>query len=664
MKRWCRSGLICLGVAGALAACSRAPETLPPDDEPGCTAGAPCQREPIHVATATFASHFVAGHPDSSATTIVDVSAGAATEWRLTASAPWIAVPADAQTGAGPASITVDASELPIGSHTGTVTAASTVDPASSATITVMADVTGPTFSVSPATLTLGGADGLEPAAGQTLQIRLGTGIRSHPWTATLVTDAGGAWLSASAAAGSASEAPVSLAVNANRPLVAPGRYTGAVRLEAAIGGYRISRTVPVYFNKEGHWLHVSSLGAAFSSFPGRSVLTRTLQVRSSQGRTDVPWTAQSDQSWLTVTPSGLTGGGLTLTANPAGLQSDQPYLARVTVSSTDGSILNQQIVRVGLRIGTAAPQSVSLASTTVTQVIANPVEPYVYTNAGGADITARDVYTGAVVRTFPGVVGTAGRMAVSSDGAILFVNDNAAYRTIALDAETGAELRRYSWGTATYPGAVAYARPNAQPIVITPGGAFAVATGQRYADGTSPGWYGGNGTLTLDPAERNVYSHNFGSSPSTLSQLRIAYSALATAPLVVKYGGATNTGSNGQDVCVSEDGARVYTASGAPYTFSVFGTANLQQVQTLPANAYPNNAACGWNGLFFGGASPGATVWIYRPDGTAVTTLTMGIGLRTDSVVLSGDNTRVAASAEGSFSVPPSFHIRTAPGP
>lgn len=626
--------------------------------------------EPISLSATSLTNGYILGHSTTSISSNLSVTAGTITQWQPTASHPWIVVPSSTSTGSGPLTVAIDSSALGLGQHTGTVTVTSTTDPSDTATLLVTANVSAPSFSVSPATLTLGGADGLDMTSGQSLQIDLGTGTNEHPWTATLVTDSGGAWLNVSAASGLVNDAATSITVNADRSLVAPGQYTGAVRIDATVRGEPFSRTVPVTFNKEGHWIQVSSLGAAFSSFPGRSVLTRTLEVRSSQGRTDVPWTAQSDQSWLTVTPSGLTGGTLTLTADPSGLASDQQYLANVYVASSDASVLNGENVRVGLWVGSADPQDVTI-NADIPNVAANPVEPYVYTNTAGSDITVYDVYSGAVVRTFASAVARAGHMAVSSDGAILFVNDDTNLRVVALDAATGAELRRYPWGSSSS-GGIAYARPNAQPVlIIGAGSAFDVETGELYTQRIDAGWYYGTLSFAVDSFSRYVYTQNLGLSPSTLSQYAIAYTMLGADRFVVRAGPSNSGGSNGQDICVSGDGARVYTANGAPYVFPAFGTSTLQQVQELPGDNYPNNAVCGWNGLFFGGAAAyydPVNVWVYRPDGTQVATLNMHpayiSNLLRDTLVLSGDNTRLMASTEANSSTAASFDIRSAPSP
>src|SRR5262249_27142984 len=157
---------------------------------------------------------------------------------------------------------------------------------------------------------------------------------------------------------------------------------------------------------------------------PARSVLTRKVKIFSSTGRTDTPWSASSDQSWLAVTASGTTGGTITLTANPSGLAQNQVHFATVSVSSADPLVENQASIRVGIYVNSAAPTDGSL-TLALLNMVASPVEPLVFAHNGGTTITAYNVYTRAVVRTLNTVVADAGSMVMSGDGRYLFIYDN-----------------------------------------------------------------------------------------------------------------------------------------------------------------------------------------------------------------------------------------------
>ncbi len=185
-----------------------------------------------------------------------------------------------------------------------------------------------------------------------------------------------------------------------------------------------------------------------------------------------------SDKPWLTVTPSGVTGGTITLTADPTGQPVDQPLIAEVLVKSSDASVMNEETIRVGLWVGNTDPTDFSYAAPQYF-VVANPVEPYVYANSKGTDVSVYNVYSGALVNTLHNVVALAGSMAVSTDGTLLFVSDDTNHRVVELDAATGAEIQRFPWLGSSSLG-IAYARPNAQPVLLLgDGSTFDVGTAE-----------------------------------------------------------------------------------------------------------------------------------------------------------------------------------------
>src|SRR6185437_13625850 len=96
-------------------------------------------------------------------------------------------------------------------------------------------------------------------------------------------------------------------------------------------------------------------------------------------------------------------------------------HFATVTVNSPDASVENQQTIRVGLYVNSAAPSDLS-QPVAEGFVATSPVEPIAFLSDGGTDVTGYNVYTGAIDRTFAGVVAHAGKMVVSGDGQYLFV--------------------------------------------------------------------------------------------------------------------------------------------------------------------------------------------------------------------------------------------------
>src|ERR1041385_6439879 len=107
--------------------------------------------------------------------------------------------------------------------------------------------------------------------------------------------------------------------------------------------------------------LFLSSEGAALSSFPHRQTLSRNIEVRRTQGTQTVPWMANSNQPWLTVTTTGMTGDPLKFKANPKHVKRDQLNIADVTVTTTGGDFSDSETLRVGLWVGAGDPISVKV---------------------------------------------------------------------------------------------------------------------------------------------------------------------------------------------------------------------------------------------------------------------------------------------------------------
>jgi hypothetical protein len=351
-----------------------------------------------------------------------------------------------------------------------------------------------------------------------------------------------------------------------------------------------------------------------------------------------------------------MTGGALVLTADPTGLAPDHQYTATVRVRSSDPVIRNEQDVRVGLWVGSADPGPVTL-HTFVSNLVADPVLPRLYTNTLGTDVTVYDVYTGAVTGTFPAVVSRAGAMAISSDGALLFVNDPMTRQVVGLDTATGSVVHRYPWASIMSNG-LGYARPNAHPVLMIGNSkVFDVDTATFHTMGRVVPSFDEDGSFATDADDQFVYTQNHSSEPSTLTQYSIDYDLRHADPLVATQLHSINTGVFGQTLCVASDGSRVYAANESLST-SAFSAAALMQIQQLPGGGF--QAVCGWNGLFFGG-DVSSNITAYRIDGTSRGTF--ALPSLSGSLVLSGDNTRIAGSAS-SVEGMPAFTILATPSP
>jgi hypothetical protein len=341
--------------------------------------------------------------------------------------------------------------------------------------------------------------------------------------------------------------------------------------------------------------LFLSTDGLALSSFPSRHVLSKTIKVERTQGKRSVSWTASSDQSWLTVTPSGQTGGALTVKAKPGKLQKDQLNCANVTVATSGGDFSDTETLRVGFWIGSTDTATVTVQQDAIA-IAANPVEPVAYVADGSSSIYEYNVYSGQLVGTLEKVAPTIGPMEVSSDGQTLFATDTTNYKIVALDADTGDEIGTYSLGYALpYGFNMVYARPYGQPAIYAQDGPIlAVPSGDVLANGLPEDF------LAVTPDGRKLFGVDVGTSPGTLYNYSIKGSGgkLDITPIT---SGRTND-DNCQDLAVSLDGRHVYPACGAPYEFDVYDGKTLEQVQTLPANPYPNNVKIDVNDDVVGG--------------------------------------------------------------
>jgi hypothetical protein len=403
-------------------------------------------------------------------------------------------------------------------------------------------------------------------------------------------------------------------------------------------------------------WLHVSARGVAFSSLPGRDVTTRTLQVAIRRGDLDpeVAWTARSDQAWLQVTPSGMTGQPLLLTAAPAGLALDQQHLATVIVRSPDSTVQNEQRVRVGLWVGSTAPQDVTLPIF-IPHIVADPVLPRFYTSTGGSDIVVYDAYRGVPIRTLAGVVGQGQAMMISDDGERLFIDDAAAGRTVALDPETGRELQRYEWADPASRGLV-YARPAAHPILITgDGSAFDVETATKYASRLTGQM---DASFALDELGNNIYVQSRSATFVELVRYHVDYVAHGRAPLSVRASQRVPRGIFGHGLCLSADGERVYAAEWANAGVSVLSAETLTHLALLDV-AHAQTAMCSWNGLVFVGGDRQTRA--YRADHRPAGQIDDLIA-RAHTMALSGDATRITGST-GDLQAG-TFRIRSTPSP
>jgi hypothetical protein len=388
--------------------------------------------------------------------------------------------------------------------------------------------------------------------------------------------------------------------------------------------------------------------GASLSEFPSSSHLSRSVSIGSeSVVSGDTCWTATASVKWLSVQPSGKN---LVLTANPSGLKTDVVHMAIVTVQSSN-SPAHTATIPVALWVGSSDPGTITLAQSTAA-VATNPVEPFAYVSAGSSSVYVFNVYTGQLVKTFKNVAPTVGSMVVSYDGVTLFAVDTTNYQIVALDAKGGKILNRYRLaGPIGSDFSFAYAKPAGHPTLFAPGqGAIDVATGQLVSSPIGNGFY--DPLITATPNGARLAIVERGLSPGSIYTYTVSHANTGELSITA-VASSTIAGENCQAMAVSQDGLRLYPACGWPYEFDVYDGNTLQQVQTLPAVAYPNNAVMSSNGDFVGGVNglyETDDVFVFNRKGYSLgvvptTPQSYSQGQGNNLLATSGDSTRVISA-------------------
>jgi hypothetical protein len=610
-----------------------------------------------------FAFSNTLGHNVVSHAFTVHVDAPAGRTWTATATAPWIQVPATTYSGAADVPVVVSAIGLALNTHNGDLRFVSTANPDDNTVRPVSLTVTAPALTLFDTQITLGGEDG-NGARTRGVRAMLDTGTNTYPLTVSAVTTTGGNWLAADAPA-SIGSSEIVLEMTATAAIGAPGHYDGAVEVQANVLGQVITRTLGVRYNQDQNKLVAGTLGVAFTKLPTRSVLSRSVRIHDSQDRGGIAWTATDDAAWLTVTPSGVSGGAVTLVADPTGLPSNELHYATVTISSASAMTDNEERIRVALKVGTVDPVTTSLTDVVV-GTVANPVEPWVYLMGVDGSIQVRDVHSAALVDTFPAGDGEGSSLAVSDDGLTLFAIDGWTTQKVrVLDARTGdllGEMPMERNNVST----LHYMRPNAHPVLITGNGeVFDVTTRTRLEEGLGLSTYFPSNKFAHSSDQRFLFSHTRAFSSGGIDKGRIAYSSLVTPRFVTEgLSISAPSGEGDADLCVSGDDSLVLAGSSRFYqSFNLLNASDLQIAQRVsaPSSAYgASTVGCLWNGLFMGSTDRDMlgtpNMYFFDAQGNILSSFLLYQADHeplVDRIIVSGDASRVIAGTGG-----PSFHM------
>lgn len=404
------------------------------------------------------------------------------TAWTASASEPWIVLNETSWTGPDTARISVDPSigALASGSYTGEVTFSTTYLGAPiSAVVNITMNLTPATLSLITNSLSFQGGP-VEDFYPRDLEFAINTGGNLHPWDITFNTNTGGAWLTSTTTSGTVSNSTRGVApITVDTTELTDDNYAGSIDIQVTINGDVVNGNVPVDLVLEPHRLVVADDGVALMTSPGLSKLSHTVRV-SENRRITTDWTATSDQSWLTVTPSGTTDGDLAITADPTGLAVEQIHYANVTVESTTPTITNsgQEVVRVGFYVTATTPAA--QVTTAIQQFgsgfVADPVRPYVYVaNFNDPDVEVYNIYTGALENTISNVGTDVRELTISSDGDMLYAIDFPDYEIVSVDLSGAQPVVNPAWSNPVWAscncigdfGVFQYTRTNGREVLI-----------------------------------------------------------------------------------------------------------------------------------------------------------------------------------------------------
>ena len=532
--------------------------------------------------------------------------------WELSESANWLTV--SDLTGAGTTDITVtaDSSALAPGLYTTQLTLTDT-DTQDQFIVTVQLTVTLPILSVLNSTISFDASSGWGNNT-LTNAVRLNTGSNQYPVAVNVDFALSNAITTSSSINVGENNEDVLLTLHSEN--FTAGTHLGQVTLQANVNGELITSSFNLSVTATEYVIFVPDNGVALSSFPTGGKLTHSVTVLDSYASTSTAWQATSDANWLSVSSSGVTGGELVLTANPNGLATNVIHYATVQVTSDHSLVNNTEAVRVGFWVGDTEPLAERSINISYTNIIADPIRPYVYLNDSSNTLFSFNIFTGQPVHFYSSATSIS-RMTISNDGSYLYLSDGSNLVRVNLD-DLNKETRWPSTASIHE-----YARPNGKPVILTDQGyAMDGDTGVKFTSSIPTVFYG---TAEI---ESSLYGNrycmmNSGTSPYTLTCYRLSYNSIDNNISVSTIGSAFHgAGSNGKDVALNKDGTLLYAASGAPYVFRKFDLETMEVLSDLSGDAYPVAVETGPNDEIFGAASVWygpKDLWLYSSDNTLI---------------------------------------------
>lgn len=556
----------------------------------------------------------VNGSPIDPKTVRFELSNSASAPWTALSLTPWLLVSPNA--GQTPNFITLSPKPsvtlLSSGSYFGEVTLSS--PNVTNKTIKSELTLIKPSLSTTIKSLSFGGDKGREFTA-QSFLLQLNTKTNNWPFEIKDIPS----WLTTSAPS-SVNESGTSVTLTPKVNELSAGSKSATINVSSNVNGDKVTLPLTVNLNVDQRRLLVSEWGVGFASTPLGSVLNRTIKV-SNNFAGALPWTASTDVDWLKVTSSGNTSDGqdLVLTATPSSLANESLKLATITINSSVSGVSPAKI-QVAIWKSANSLSAISTQSLEYTNIIADRIRPYVYTNTGGASIDVFNAHTGTKVTTLTNIGASIAKMTVSLDGNYLYALDTATKSMVIIDLVTMSKKSTFILDNAVTPStSILATKPNGVEVIL-------VGDGTAYTQSKSLGRSSIGSSFYVDS---KMVTTSDGQTVFNLGARYIVdYSEMSSGTLFTKYDKSLNTNSSGnlRDVAINKDGTRVYSASGggtygAGYKCGITDGITGTFIGALPGGeAYPNNVGVTVDGRAICGIS-GAyeqyDIWIHSPYGT-----------------------------------------------
>ena len=317
--------------------------------------------------------------PASQIINLASSNASTPLNFSATSNQPWLTVTPTTGNTPGALTVSVNPNGLASGKYDGSLTFNSTnAGNASPASMGVILTVTGkPNLVADNNVLTFSYQAGTATPAAQTIHLTSSDNTTPLSFTAT----SNQPWLTVTPTTGNT---PGTLTVSVNPAGLAANTYTGIITVNSTNAGNSSLSVLVNFVVANTPALVANTTVLTFDSqVNGSAPAAQTIHLTSSDNTTPLNFSATSNASWLTVSPtSGTTPGALTVSVNPAGLAANT-YTGIITVNSTNASnspisilvnfvtantpslVLDNNVLTFSYQAGTATPaaQTIHLTS-------------------------------------------------------------------------------------------------------------------------------------------------------------------------------------------------------------------------------------------------------------------------------------------------------------